>query len=113
MTTQFDFQKGVYRVTNAKGLNVRGTKDTSNNGNLIGQALTVGKEFPVYDIEIDAKGWVWGVVTPPGGPQNHYVCLWDLNTVFAVPTVNKPEATDTAIVTLNGTKYLVTLTKLG
>jgi hypothetical protein len=63
---------------------VRGTPDSEQSGNLLPYSLTSGKPFPVYGIEYDGKGFPWGVITPPGSPQAHYVCLWDGNTLFAV-----------------------------
>lgn len=85
MSNQFDFRPGVFRIINAKGLQVRGTMDTSHNGNLTGQTFTFGKMVPIYRVLADKKGWMWGVITPPEvpAPQTLFVCLWDLNTVFA------------------------------
>lgn len=85
MPGRFDFRPGVYRVINARGLQVRGTMDTSHNGNLTGQTFTAGKNIPVFRVLSDKKGWMWGVITPADvpAPQTLFVCLWDLNTVFA------------------------------
>src|SRR5690348_5471997 len=82
MTDQYNFTRGTYRLK-VRRLNVRGIPDSTNDGNLIGIQLTQGKEFPVYGIEFDKKGFTWGIITPPGAPQAHYVCLWDGNTLFA------------------------------
>jgi len=78
-----DFSPGVYRVLVSR-LNVRGTPDASHNGNLVkGVVLTQGKTFPVFSITSDKLGWVWGVVTDNSANQTHYVCLWNINTLFA------------------------------
>jgi hypothetical protein len=82
MADQYNFTQGTYRLK-VKRLNVRGTPDSEQTGNLVGYQLTQGKEFPVYGIEFDKKGFPWGIITPPGAPQAHYVCLWDGNTLFA------------------------------
>lgn len=81
MTNKFVFNPGVYRIEVPKLL-IHGTPSEDVNSR-IGTAFTIGKEIPVYDKVIDNRGWVWGVVTPPEAPQHHYVCLWNLNTVFA------------------------------
>ncbi len=86
--TQFDFKPGIYEVTNKDGLQVRGTPDALHgNGNVLGQKFTTGKRIPVYRVVADKNnnGWIWGVITPDNVPaqQTLYVCLWNLNTVFA------------------------------
>lgn len=125
----YSAEPGVYRVK-VKRLNVRGTKDTSNEGNFVKVnskpiQLTEGKEFPVYAVEVDDKGWIWGVITPPGAPQAHYVCLWNINTVFATnvrPLVEQPPVpvlqpepgfTIAVSVNLAGVVYSGTLTRNG
>lgn len=85
----YNFVPGTYRVKVLR-LNVRGTKDWNTKGNLVGVQLTMGKEFPVYDVEVDDHGYPWGVITPPEAPQAHYVCLWDGNRLFA--TLVQPTA---------------------
>jgi len=78
----YNFVPGIYRVKVLR-LNVRGTPNSKQSGNLVGVQLTIGKEFPVYDVEIGDDGYPWGIITPPGAPQSHYVCLWDGNRLFA------------------------------
>ena len=83
----YDFKPGVYRVKIAR-LNVHATPETGDNNrvkvNGVNLQLTQGKEFPVYSRNVDATtGWSWGIITPAGAPQAHYVCLYDLNTLFA------------------------------
>ena len=82
---QFDFRVGTYKVINPRGLNVRGTMDTTIQSNLIGQAFTIGKTLPVFKINVEKNGWIWGEITPSTAyvRQTLYVCIWDLNTVFA------------------------------
>jgi hypothetical protein len=82
MDARYKFIPGTYRVK-VKRINVRGTPEAGQDGNLVGFQLTQGKEFPVYGVEVDKKGFVWGIITPPGAPQAHYACLWDVNTVLA------------------------------
>ena len=95
----YNFVPGTYRLK-AFRLNVRGTPDSTQDGNLVGIQLTQGKEFPVYAIEFDKKGFPWGIITPKGAPQAHYVCLWNGNTVFA-DLVSPFEGTpDTVVVSL-------------
>jgi len=88
MATKFDFTPGIYRVEILR-LNVRGVPDSTNDGNIVRDPsrravqLTIGKEVPVYDVVFPDNGWAWGVITPDGAPQAHYICLWDINRVFA------------------------------
>jgi hypothetical protein len=85
----YDYVPGVYKVINRDGIRVRGTPDTSHDGNIVRDEngnqikLTIGKSFPAYRIITDKKGWFWAVITDVGAQQDHYVCLWNLNTRFA------------------------------
>lgn len=100
MPNQFDFRPGTYRVKVSR-LRVRGTMDTSHDGNIIfNQTLTMGKTFPVFHVITDKKGWVWGVITLENASQTHYVCLWDVNTVFAELVAISPQNPDAIMETL-------------
>jgi len=108
MSNQFDFRPGTYRVKVPR-LRVRGTMDTSHDGNIVlNQTLTMGKMFPVFHVITDKKGWVWGVITLENTPQTHYVCLWDVNTVFAELVTSAPANPDAVMETLKRIESMLT-----
>lgn len=84
---EFDFQPGVYVVDNQGGLNVRTKPDTTNPSNLIGRRFLQGKRFPVYKVVTAGKGEKWGIISAPDvhTEQTLYVCIWNLQTLFASP----------------------------
>lgn len=86
MPTKFDFTKGIYRVE-AYRLYVHAAANDDVNTrvkiNGVDMRLTNGKEIPVYDVSFDDNGWAWGDITPEGAQQHHFICLWNVNTVFA------------------------------
>lgn len=77
---------GIYRVE-AQRLYVHGAPNEDINTrvkvNGIDMRLTIGKEVTVYDTITDQRGWQWGDITPPGTKDHRFICLTDLNKVFA------------------------------
>ena len=87
MQNEFDFRPGVYVVDNKDGLLVRSQPDTTKPGNLIGRKFLQGKRFPVYKVITAGKGEKWGIISAPDvhTEQTLYVCIWNLQTLFASP----------------------------
>ncbi len=85
---KFNFVPGEYKIL-VDRLLIRGTPDTTQNGNLVRDSngvalkLQLGQSVPVYRVITTKAGWVWGVITAPPSDNDHYICLWNLNTRFA------------------------------